>query len=52
MKGESGRKASALHYERTAYAKALRYKVLVFSVLLMVRHEEHRNREGRHVRRR
>lgn len=38
MKGESGRKASALHYERTAYAKALRYKILVFSVLLMVRH--------------
>lgn len=50
IKGESGRKPRALHYERTACAKALRCKVLVFRGLLMVRYNEYWNREGRHVR--
>lgn len=47
IRGESGRKARAFHYERMAYAKALRYKVLVFRELPMVRHDEYRKREGR-----
>ena len=41
IRREAGGETRALHYERTACTKALRYKVLVLRGLLMVRYDEY-----------